>query len=74
MLNSGDMVEEIATNRRGRVAQRGTVGVPVSRLLVQFIDGKQPLIKDFTNMDDLRLVEHPGEAAAPGLYPERWVV
>jgi hypothetical protein len=66
---SGDMVEEIGTGRKGRISL-GTIGSPT----VMFVDGKMPLIKDFPNLSELRLIERAGEDAPPALIPERWVV
>ena len=74
MFNSGDTVEELATGRRGLVALSGVVGAPPNRWTVHFSDGTQPLIKDFTDPSELRLVKAVAEAGAPGLVPESWVV
>jgi hypothetical protein len=74
MFNSGDTVEELSTGRRGLVALSGVVGIPPNRWTVQFSDGRQPLLKNFTDPSELRLVKAVAEAGAPGLVPERWVV
>jgi len=72
MLNSGDMVEEISTNRKGRVAL-GRFGGSMT-WTVHFIDGKQPLIKGFADITELRLVQGQDQHELPRLIPERWVV
>jgi hypothetical protein len=74
MFNSGDTVEELSTGRRGLVALSGVVGARPNRWTVQFSDGRQPLIKDFTDPSELRLVKAVAEAGAPALVPEKWVV
>ena len=74
MFNSGDTVEELATGRKGLVALSGRVGAPPDRWTVQFSDGKQPLIKDFTDTSELRLVKSVVKSGPPGLVPERPVV
>jgi hypothetical protein len=73
MFRSGDMVEEVATNRRGRVAAFGTVGMPVSRWTVDFIDGKIPLVKEVTNINEWCVVES-NQKEAPRLIPRNPVV
>jgi hypothetical protein len=74
MFNSGDTVEELTAGRKGQVALSGVVGAPPNRWTVHFSDGRQPLVKDFTDPSELRLVKSVAEAGAPGLVPERPVV
>jgi hypothetical protein len=73
MFRSGDMVEEVATNRRGRVAAFGTVGMPESRWTVNFIDGKLPLVKEVTNINEWGVVECD-QKEVPRLIPKNPVV
>jgi hypothetical protein len=74
MFNSGDRVEEIATGRRGTIALSGRVGQPAATYSVQFIDGKQPLMQDFVNADELRGIESEPNRASPRLVPKTTVV
>jgi hypothetical protein len=70
MFNSGDAVQEIATSRVGKISLSGRVGAPPERFTVQFIDGKQPIIKDFVDPNELKLVHPIVESGAPRLIPE----
>ncbi len=74
MFNSGDMVEEIATGRRGTIVLCGRVAQLAATYSVQFIDGKQPLMKDFVNVDELRMIESEMNSASPRLVPRTTVV
>jgi hypothetical protein len=59
-LHAGDIVEEVATGREGRVGSSyGAVGTPDERWLVFFSDGQDSLTKLLFNMDDLRLITCP---------------
>jgi hypothetical protein len=74
MFNSGNIVEEISTKRRGTVEASGILGQPPNRWTVKFHDGKQPWIKDFTDSNELLLIERPGEGGPPRLIPRDLVV
>jgi hypothetical protein len=74
MFNSGDTVEEVATNRRGSVEVGGILGPPVNKWTVKFHDGNRPMIKDFTIANELRLIKRSGEGGAPGLVPRDPVI
>ena len=74
MFNSGDTVEEKATGRRGTILLHGRVGQRPTRWTVQFSDGRQPLIQDFTDPNDLRVVGRHTEEGSPRLVPETPVV
>ncbi len=74
MFSSGDTVEEIATNRRGTVGECGIVGQPPIKWIIHFHDGKQPLVKDFTDANELRLIKGRGEEISPRLIPKYPVV
>jgi hypothetical protein len=74
MFNSGDTVEEIATGRRGTIALSGRVVQPTATYSVHFIDGKQPLMKDFVNVDELRLIASETTSSSPRLVPKTTVV
>jgi hypothetical protein len=74
MFSSGDIVEEISTNRRGILEESGIFGQPPNKWTVKFHDGKHPWIKDFKDANELRLVERPGEGGPPRLIPRDPVV
>lgn len=57
MFRPGDTVEEIATGRRGTVANSSAITGQMDRVMVHFTDGVEPLIKDFKETIGLRLVE-----------------
>ena len=76
MLHEGDVVEEIATGRRGVVDSIGSTLVNKQEIQnswrVRFNDGKEPLSKYFTTEADLRLAECPHQnQGEPGFYPSR---
>jgi hypothetical protein len=72
MFNSGDIVEEISTKRRGTIEASGIFGQSPNRWTVKFYDGKQP--KDFTDASELHLIERSGEGGPPRLIPRDPVV
>jgi hypothetical protein len=60
MFHLGDIVEEIATKRKGKLGNmRGPCGIPPRELWVFFSDGKDPLIWPFFKEEELRLVKRP---------------
>jgi len=73
MFKSGDTVEEVATGRKGTFAESGIVGKTLGGM-VNFFDGKLPRTIDFANVHEFRLIVRPGQAEAPRLIPERWIV
>lgn len=53
-----DIVEEIATKRRGKIDNSaGVVGQKPDWLRVYFSDGQEPIMKIFKNLDELRLIK-----------------
>jgi hypothetical protein len=70
MFDSGDVVEEIATGRKG-VMGLSTVG---PKFEVRFFDGKQPLVKGYDDSGKLHLIQRPGETGTPRLIPKNSVV
>jgi len=73
MIHGGDIIEEVATKRRGKVnGMRGSIvngQEVVSDWQVQFSDGKEPVIKLFSKEEDLQLVTCPHQTSEPGFYP-----
>lgn len=74
MFFGGETVEEIAAGRIGVIVGNGVVGRPLEKWTVQFRDGETPLIKDFTDPNELRLIERPGDGEPPRLIPKDPVV
>lgn len=74
MLFPGDIVEEIATGRVGSLGEVGTVGQPVKRWFVKFLDGQPPIQKEFTEIGDLRLADRSGAQDQPRLIPQNPIV
>lgn len=78
MIHNEDLVEEVATARRGKVDSVGaeTVqGRTVPNLwCVRFLDGKEPPLKYFQTEADLRVISCPHGESEPGFYPERPLV
>ncbi|MEI9977552.1 MAG: hypothetical protein WDN23_00895 [Edaphobacter sp.] len=70
MFDSGDIVEEIATGRKGRVA----LSTVWPKFAVHFLDGKKPPIKSFEDLSELCFIERPGETGPPRLIPKNWIV
>jgi len=76
MLHKGDIVEEIATKRQGKIdsissSVTGGVETP-NQWRVQFSDGQQPPLKYFTVQEKLRLVSCPhDEPTEPRFVPSR---
>lgn len=74
MFHLGDLVEEIATGRRGKVDQifedriLGREPVPHT-WRVYFSDKRGPLVSNF-KQGQLRLIECPHAAEEPGFVPE----
>lgn len=65
MLHAGDIVEEIATKRSGKInGTRGWPGTTPLECCVYFSDGKDPVIKLFFHEEELRLIECPHSDAA----------
>ena len=76
MIHTGDTIEEVTTKRQGKVRTGGTFAngqEVVSRWLVQFSDGEHPLIKDFFNDADIRLITCP-HTSEPGCYPAESII
>ena len=75
MIHLEDVVEEVATKRRGRVDNTGGSLVNgqevTNQWRVHFSDGIDPLMKIFLNEEELRLVTCPHEISEPGFYPSR---
>jgi hypothetical protein len=68
-LHGGDIVEVVATKRRGKIDNIcGSIAndqeIPARRR-VQFEDGKEPLIQTFKIESELGLVECPLTGGAP---------
>lgn len=79
MFHNGDVVEEIATGRRGAVDSIGgsiTNGQETqNNWTIRFNDGKEPLLKIFTNLQDFKFVECPHQdKGEPGFYPSRSIM
>jgi len=79
MLHNGDGVEEVATGRRGVIDGIGSSVVNKQETQnswsVRFNDGKEPLIKIFTNREDFNLVGCPHQdEGEPGFYPSRSIM
>ena len=74
MFHIDDAVEEIATERPGKIDQiqaEGILGqeqVP-NQWRVIFSDGKEPPLKYFKQEEELRLVKCPHGEGEPGFYP-----
>jgi hypothetical protein len=54
-----DMVEEVATKRRGKLDEAPQVPTDVHRWRVLFSDGAKPLVKYFVSEADLTLISCP---------------
>ncbi len=59
-LNVGDIVEELATNRRGKISS-----VTEVRWQVRFLDGNKPVSAFFFDESELRLVEPSDQDGGP---------
>lgn len=75
IIHEGDIIEEVSTARQGTVKMISCEG-PVGRTLpsvwhVQFSDGKVPVTKSFTHLDELRLVHCPHSSGEPSIVPEQ---
>ena len=80
MFHLGDIVEEIATKRRGKIDNmslnhdhKGQV-TSVNYWRVIFSDGQQPLFGVITDELALQLVSCPHSEPEPGFYPERGIM
>jgi hypothetical protein len=80
MLHLGDIVEEVATGRQGKIDNistnndaRGQV-TSVNYWRAIFLDGKQTLYGIFKDEKELRLVSCPHAEPEPGFYPERGIM
>jgi hypothetical protein len=76
VLHAEDVVEEIATGRRGQIDNIHSEGVlgqePIPNLWrVHFSDGKEPLWKSFKQENELRLITCPHADPEPGFAPTR---
>jgi len=70
MFHLEDIVEEIATKRQGKLdSSGGTVGQEPDMWRVYFSDGKEPIMKYFKNVNELRLIRCPHKSAEPGFVP-----
>jgi hypothetical protein len=74
MFHNDDVVEEVATGRRGVVDSIGSSVscnvVTQNNWRVRFADEKEPLVKIFTKLEDFILVECLHQREAPsGFYP-----
>lgn len=79
MLHLGDMVQEIATGRQGKIDSIHAEGVLGKEQIpnlwrVFFSDGKTPLLQYFKNEVELRLIECPHANPEPGFVPERGIM
>jgi hypothetical protein len=73
MIHGGDIIEEVATKRQGKVSGiRGSIvngQEVVSGWQIHFSDGKEPVIKLFSKEADFRLIACPHQPSEPGFYP-----
>lgn len=70
MFHLEDIVEEIATKRQGKLdSSGGTVGQEPDMWRVYFSDSKEPIMKYFKNVNELRLIRCPHKSAEPGFVP-----
>jgi hypothetical protein len=79
MLHLGDIVQEVATGRQGKIDNIQSHGVLVQEPIpnmwrVHFSDGQQPLMQSFENADDLSLIKCPHADPEPGFVPERSIM
>lgn len=77
ILHTGDIVEELATKRRGAVSIGGTITGNVevqNNWTVRFTDGKEPILKIFVKRDELRFISCPHSSGEPGFYPARSIM
>jgi hypothetical protein len=77
MFHLGDIVEEIATNRQGKIdniSQNNDANGRVTSInywRVIFTDGKQPLYQIVKEPTEIRVVSCPHSDPEPGFYPDR---
>ena len=72
MSHLEDIVEEIATKRRGKLdSSHGTTGREPDTWSVYFSDGNDPVMKYFKNLDELRLIKCPHDSTGPAFVPSR---
>lgn len=75
MFHLEDVVEEIATKRRGELdSSDSPAGMPSNMWRVHFSDGKEPLSKYFKNVEELRLVKCPHEPSETTIVPSRSIM
>ena len=77
VLHSGDIVEELATKRKGLVSIGGTITGNVevqNNWSVRFADGKEPILKIFVKRDELNFISCPHSGGEPGFYPARSIM
>jgi hypothetical protein len=79
MLHLGDIVQEIATRRQGKIDNIQSKGVlgrePIPNLWrVHFSDGQQPLMQYFKNAEELRLISCPHDPPGPRIVPKRGIM
>jgi hypothetical protein len=73
-LHLGDIVEEIATRRRGKIDTGPTVasrGQVAANWRVIFTDGQKPLYKQFDHVQELRLLSCPHTPDGPSFRMKR---
>jgi len=70
-----DIVEEVATKRRGKLDEAPQRPTDVRRWRVLFSDGAQPLLKYFLNEAELALISCPhNEDSEPRFAPGRGIM
>jgi len=75
MFHVGDIVEEIATKREGKLDEVPQGPTAVLRWRVLFSDGEQPLLKYFLNDSELRLVKCPHDSSGESRFvPQRGIM
>jgi hypothetical protein len=79
MFHLGDVVEELASKRQGKIdnisiTHEAGGKQTVNYWRVIFTDGKQPLYGIIKDGTELRLVSCPHAPSEPGFYPERSIM
>lgn len=79
VFHLGDIVQEIATGRQGKIDNIHSEGVlgqePTPNLWrVHFSDGQQPMMQYFQTTDELRLVKCPHDSSQPRFVPARGIM
>jgi len=70
-LHLGDIVEDIATNRRGTIDVINVNDGQENYWRVWFSDGQKPPLGIFKDESELRLITCPHTDSGPGFVPER---